>query len=64
MLYFVTEMCTHAPISVTKLCIVGYGTGALLLGIVGFVRWFGQWIGTVDQIQLNSSRPSDAYMRR
>ena len=25
---FVTEMCTHVHISVTKWCIVGYGTGA------------------------------------
>ena len=27
---FVTEMCTHVHISVTKWCIVGYGTGAML----------------------------------
>ena len=27
--HFVTEMCTHVHISVTKWCIVGYGTGAL-----------------------------------
>ena len=27
--HFVTEMCTHMHISVTKWCIVGYGTGAL-----------------------------------
>ena len=27
--HFVTEMCTHVRISVTKWCIVGYGTGAL-----------------------------------
>ena len=27
--YFVTEMCTHVYISVTKWCIVGYGNGAL-----------------------------------
>ena len=27
--HFVTEMCTHVHISVTKGCIVGYGTGAL-----------------------------------
>ena len=26
--YFVTEMCTHVHISVTKWCIVGYGTDA------------------------------------
>ena len=26
---FVTEMCTHVHISVTKCCIAGYGTGAL-----------------------------------
>ena len=27
--HFVTEMCTHVHISVTKWCIVGYGIGAL-----------------------------------
>ena len=27
--HFVTEMCTHVHISVTKWCIVGHGTGAL-----------------------------------
>ena len=27
--HLVTEMCTHVLISVTKWCIVGYGTGAL-----------------------------------
>ena len=27
--HFVTEMCTHVHISVTKWCIVGYGTGVL-----------------------------------
>ena len=27
--HFVTEMCTHVHISVTKGCIVGHGTGAL-----------------------------------
>ena len=27
--FFVTEMCTYVHISVTKWCIVGYGTGAL-----------------------------------
>ena len=27
--HFVTEMSTHVQISVTKWCIVGYGTGAL-----------------------------------
>ena len=27
--HFVTEMCTHVHISVTKWCIVGYGVGAL-----------------------------------
>ena len=29
MRHFVTEMCTHVHIYVTKECIVGYGTGAL-----------------------------------
>ena len=29
MYHFVTEMCTYVHISVTKWCIVGYGTGAL-----------------------------------
>ena len=29
MQHFVTEMCTRVHISVTKWCIVGYGTGAL-----------------------------------
>ena len=29
MQHFVTEMCTHVHISVTKYCIVGYDTGAL-----------------------------------
>ena len=33
--HFVTEMCTHVHISVTKWCIVVYGTGALLdMGLV------------------------------
>ena len=27
--HFVTEMCAHGHISVTKWCMVGYGTGAL-----------------------------------
>ena len=27
--HFVTEMCTRVNISVTKWCIMGYGTGAL-----------------------------------
>ena len=29
MYHFVTEICTHVHISVTKWCIVRYGTGAL-----------------------------------
>ena len=36
--HFVTEMCTHVHISVTKLHIVGYGAGAL----------WDLWNGSVD----------------
>ena len=38
--HFVTEMCTHVYVSVTKWFIVGYGTGALWdAGVKQFLAW-------------------------
>ena len=46
--HFVTEMCTNVHISVTKWCIVGYGTGTLWdLGNSSMIRSStGKWSST------------------
>ena len=44
--HFVTEMCTHAHISATKYCIVGYEDC-----IVGFVKLFYQMFETMEELQ-------------
>ena len=49
---FVTEMCTHAHISITKWCIVEYETGALrdlcdvslLFHYVAEMKWFTSYV--------------------
>ena len=65
MYHFVTEMCTHVHISVTKWCIVGYMTGALWdcatglkTGILISNEFHWLQIMTVNQ----SSSPSNGHI--
>ena len=52
--HFVTEMCTHVHISVTKCCIVGYGTDA----------FWDLWDGSISWHFIKSHKVSKAWDRR
>ena len=76
--HFVTEMCTHVPISLTKWCIMGYGTDALWdlcnRSIPGIILHMHRWCYNVTSSLIgwahipndpcNSTPPSPDYWGR
>ena len=65
--HFVTEMCTHMNISVTKRCIVGYGTGALWgfcnpsIGLTNVCPWYVIARYWKDVVYWNSTLHADRW---